>query len=553
MSRVPDGQTLQQGVADLRQTWEHLARELAPGVPELPGVIDQELSGLAYPDLTEENLIRVAESVVGRVANAGFPEEATALFRRMGRAMYELLLLFATSQELRELAGRAHQAPPPVVGTAAPSPPAAGSAGLPLQPAPAAVAPAAAEPPRPTEPQPPVPVSAEPVVAVAPPTLDAPSAALQPRDPARPASRPPGVAPVAAGAAALPARPSTEALGVRTPGPGSTNAPPPPAELSQPSQPPPPPHPLPAAAEAPAPVAPAASPGPPLNGSLNSAPSMAPPATPVAAAPVSEDDAPLWGFDPAARDQPVHEVDFPETFPEAVPPESPPVGAGNGASAETGVAPAAAVATRSSWTVRLSPRTSSEQERKLRAREAQMPALVEELISAAEQQQSNLNSRGEAKRALTSARDRDHLELGPDPAQEIQLLLDAGDFQEATTMVVQLATRVGGEAAADLACHVGQAINPAKHNELAVLCYTTAVLAAPPCDRACWGLCELAVARTDPLMAPIWLEFVARILRAQGADRDSIAVYRQLLALAPRRYDIRDLLRISSLTGVLPD
>jgi hypothetical protein len=54
-------------------------------------------------------------------------------------------------------------------------------------------------------------------------------------------------------------------------------------------------------------------------------------------------------------------------------------------------------------------------------------------------------------------------------------------------------------------------------------------------------------------MAPVWLEFVARLLRARGSDADAISVYRQLLKLAPRRSDIRELLRISSLTGVLPD
>ncbi|MGA8207745.1 MAG: hypothetical protein WB867_06950, partial [Candidatus Dormiibacterota bacterium] len=100
---APENQVLTQGLADLRQTWEHLARELASGVPELPAVIDQELAGLDRTDLNEETLIRVTEGVVARVAAAGFPDEAAVLLRRMGRATYELLLLMATQEELREM------------------------------------------------------------------------------------------------------------------------------------------------------------------------------------------------------------------------------------------------------------------------------------------------------------------------------------------------------------------------------------------------------------------------------------------------------------------
>ena len=98
---APENQALTQGLVDLRQTWDHLARELASGVPELPGVIDQELAALNLHDLNEETLIRVTEAVVARVAAAGFPDEAAVLLRRMGRALYELLLLLATQEEIR--------------------------------------------------------------------------------------------------------------------------------------------------------------------------------------------------------------------------------------------------------------------------------------------------------------------------------------------------------------------------------------------------------------------------------------------------------------------
>ncbi|MGC1909131.1 MAG: hypothetical protein WA809_05970, partial [Candidatus Dormiibacterota bacterium] len=216
-----DSQTLHQGLADLRQTWEHLARELAAGVPELPGVIEQELAGLTLSDLNEENLIRVSEAVVARVADAGFPDEATALFRRMGRAMYELLLLLATTEEIREMESAAATAavrkaqptagaqpvvasipspdlppPPAVVPSKSPEP-----AGPPAGQDPALPEPALAEAELEAPPSPPdlPPLSLPEVEELEPPE----SAALrletvspfEPRDPARPASGRNGTAP----------------------------------------------------------------------------------------------------------------------------------------------------------------------------------------------------------------------------------------------------------------------------------------------------------------------------------------------------------------------
>ena len=76
---------------------------MAPEVPELPAVIHNEVSALAGAEIDEALLSRVAEGIVTRVASAGFPDQATALLRRMGRAMYELLLLIATEEEVRAM------------------------------------------------------------------------------------------------------------------------------------------------------------------------------------------------------------------------------------------------------------------------------------------------------------------------------------------------------------------------------------------------------------------------------------------------------------------
>lgn len=230
--------------------------------------------------------------------------------------------------------------------------------------------------------------------------------------------------------------------------------------------------------------------------------------------------------------------------PEPASPEPPPA-AEPRASAEQ--------APRSGWTVRLSPRRATEQERKLAAREQEMPPLIEEIVVAARSQQDRLSARGNARRVLAAANERTAIAASADPAAEIKVMLEAGQLEEAATLAVQMALTSPGDAAAAVVCAVGEEVRQAKHLELSLLCFTTAVLSAPPCDRACWQLCTLSVERRDAEAAPIWLEFVARLLRAQGHDLDAISVYRQLLKLAPRRHDIRELLRVSSLTGQLPD
>jgi hypothetical protein len=278
-------------------------------------------------------------------------------------------------------------------------------------------------------------------------------------------------------------------------------------------------------------------------------------------------DAPLWGFDPATRDveageQALREPASAELGGPAA--DTAPDTASAGPVLEEPSAPsepaqpepppaAAEHAPRSGWTVRLSPRRATEQERKLAARELEIPPLIDEIVVAARSQQDRLSARGNARRVLAAAKERAPLAANRDPAAEIKAMLEVGQLEDAATLAMQMALTSPGDEAAAVICAVGEEVRGAKHLELAVLCFTTAVLSAPPCDRACWQLCTLSVERRDAEAAPIWLEFVARLLRAQGHDLDAISVYRQLLKLAPRRNDIRELLRVSSLTGQLPD
>ncbi|HEY6538473.1 MAG TPA: hypothetical protein VI138_05460, partial [Candidatus Dormibacteraeota bacterium] len=602
------------GLKDLRQTWDHLARELAAGVPELPGVIDSELAGLSLTDLNEETLIRVSESVVNRVADAGFPQEATALFRRMGRAMYELLLLLATQQEIREMGIALEDTPSEPPRSAAPAPvpaavdppisgkeawPSADGAEPALPIGPAQAPPSSAAPAPPAEPAPVPRAPSQPPPAKAAAGLAEVVSGAEPRDPVRPTRRRNGAkAPAAAQLPAtemliqaqpappLPTPPASDPLRPAAPAqevhpvselrpapigqvadlpvtetlasippdqpavgtpldplrPARAPAPAMPAPMevdvpNEPALPAPPPEPVPGPDAAPAAVSPnPASPGAP---------------DPVAPGPgprpreLSDDEAPLWGFDPAAR-----ETGSVEPAPEPAPVLEPAVPVASGAN---GAARRPELTHRVGWTVRLSPRSSTEQERKLEARAAQLPGLLDEIVAAAQSQQEALSARGSARRALAAAKSMPPLAAGADPGERVQAHLEAKEFEEAARLAVHVALTERGEEAAGLACTVGEGAKQAKQVELAMLCFTTAVVSSPPCDRACWQLCTLSVERRDAAMAPVWLEFVARLLRARAADVDAISVYRQLLNLAPRRDDIRELLRISSLTGVLPD
>ena len=594
---APVNQALTQGLVDLRQTWEHLARELAGGVPELPAVIDQELASLNLDDLNEETLIRVTEAVVARVAAAGFPDEAAVLLRRMGRALYELLLLLATQEEIRDMK-------PPAFAPEVPAPqltvlrPPDGDGLDPFDLLEVELEPEQVALPKPqpspngnltsTEHESNLPRSVSPAIAMP----------RDPRDPIRPAA-----SRIAATRAPAPAPESPPVLEVaavmapaRTPpAPSITIPPPPEVPIEAPSTPspapalPPPPEPtmtpppppagrptttIPPDVVAPPPPEPALVPPPPPAGRPTT---TIPPAVVVPPPPVqsrrpeprelTEEESPLWGFDPATRqpetsDLALDEPPAPEIAEEPAPDRAVAMAAVAPEREEMVAPPEPATAEpsvpveqapRSSWTVRLSPRRATEQERKLAAREVEMTPLVEEIVAAARSLQDALSSRGNARRVMAAAKERPPLAATADPGSDVKTMLEAGQLEEAATMALQMASSSPDDDSAAVVCAVGEAVRQAKRLELAVLCFTTAVLTAPPCDRACWQLCTLSVERRDAEAAPIWLEFVARLLRVQGADLDAISVYRQLLKLSPRRTDIRELLRVSSLTGQLPN
>lgn len=484
------------GLADLAQAWVHLARETAPDIPELPAVIQQEVGLLSGAQITEERLTQVARVIARRVHDAGFPDQATDLLHRMGRPIYEMLFLLATEEELRT-AGLLREAT-------------AGSGGQPL-----------------------------------------------------------AGAPVAQNPGARAASPTPQAAG----GPGGPSSNPAPAS----------PRPIGPAAERPLAVAASWAASQPSSG------------TPTIPTSGQAGAAVAW---PARAEAAAPLVPPPPTSAAAVPrvvePESGPArAAGSGA----GIPAAANVSAGAGWTERISPRAAEERARQVQERERllqeralqvqdrqrllqarllEMPALVAEIVAQALSQRRAVSDRGLARKAVrAAAKPSAPWELGA-AADRISELIGARKLTDVAALAVRLTESLPGEAAAELACSAGEACRRAAEDDLATLCFTSAVLASPPCEPACRQLAEMALAgrerrrapsrarlyaparidleeeEIDPRLAPIWLEFLARVLRVRGADGDAVMVYRQLLALAPGRDDVRAMVGAASLTGSLP-
>ena len=477
-----------QGLADLAQSWCYLATQLAPEVPELPAVIQQEVGALESAHITEDLLKQKAVAIAQRVQEAGMAEQAGHLLHRMGRPMYELLLLLATEEELRA-AGI-------VAGTRARAEDPRRSAAAPIGPRPEQAA-------RPT---------------VAPDRDGAPSAFAALR-----------------AAGSQDARPSSPR--VAAPSGGSTDA---------------------------------------TSAAVTDMAGRQPPpteATPAVAA---------------------------RTPPEAEGSGQPALGAAaptGSSSSEGDPATTAGPVVSQGWTERISPRAALERERQrqerdalLRERErrmheerlhterrlAEMPALVAEIVPQALRQARSVAERGLARKAVRSAAKLPSQADVGTAGGHLSELLGARKWVEAAALAIHLAELFPGEAASELACRTGEACRQAGEVDLALLCFTNAILSAPPCESACRQLSDLCLEWTRPRQAPsrsllyaparidieedtrdprlalVWLEFLARVLRVRGADSEAIGVYEQLLQLAPGRDDVRAMLEAAARSGRLP-
>ncbi len=479
-----------QGLADLAQSWSYLATQLAPEVPELPAVIQQEVGTLASARITEDLLQQKAFAIAQRVHEAGLPDQAGHLLHRMGRPMYEFLLLLATEEELR-------------------------AAGMLTGPAPGA------------------------------------------QDGGRQSAGPlgPPVAQVASGTTARDRDGASPArVAMRSDGSDDARIPSPRAQESRTRD--------------------TASP----NGAAigRSARGESPPkeATPDLEAPAATLGKPSGSTGMAA-------VAPPGSSPSEVDPAT-----AEGSTAGRG------------WTERISPRAALERERQRQEREAllrererrlredrlhtdrrlaEMPALVAEIVPQALRQARAVAERGLARKAVRSAAKLPPQGEVGSAGGRLSELLGARKWVDAAALAVRLAELSPGEPASELACRTGEACRQAGEVDLALLCYTNAILSAPPCESACRQLADLCLEWTrprpapsrsslyaparidleeetrDPRLALVWLEFLARVLRVRGADVEAMAAYEQLLGLAPGRVDLRAMLEAAARTGRLPD
>ncbi len=568
-----------QGIADMAQSWAHLARDIAPQVPELPAVIQQEVASLRGIPITEDSVNQVARLITRRVEEAGHPDLAAALLRRMGRAMYELLLLLATEEELRAMGMlmQATKAPGLPASNAVPAPgvgatPSAAPA--PNRPSPATPSPVASLPSA-RGPEPAARRTPATTVAAAGPQLSTTGRPAPPGAGSR--AQPPGVGslpPVSPGpgrssnpAAVVKSSPALPDLGSRDP----AGALPTPRSASHPATLPPPPGtrvspvggpvspvagppsaPPRADGQRPLPVVNTVPPAPPV--SMVNQPAVPPPGEP-------SEGAVLWGFDPAARETDKAGV---TPSPEAAPPTaaaSEPALAVEAKVAEqprtpvmaapVGAEPIGSGARR--WSVRLSPKAQAERDSRLEKRLGELPPLLEEIAAQVHEQRRAVAEKGQARAAVRSSSEQSAPADLPTASNLMTDLLGAGRLVDAAALAMRAAEAFPGQVAAELACRAGEACRESKDEDLAVLCFTTAVLTAPPCEAACWQLAGMALEQREPRLAPIWIEFLARLLRVRGADEDAVVIYRQLLNLTPRRQDVRDILRVASLTGTLPD
>lgn len=206
------------------------------------------------------------------------------------------------------------------------------------------------------------------------------------------------------------------------------------------------------------------------------------------------------------------------------------------------------------WSIRQPPQILEVQNQRRRRRAHKVEPLLSEIVTAAKSQFDVAAERSKSAFSVVSRAKEPILEFGvANLERRAREMLANEHWDDAAVIAVHLNIRRAGPDSATLACEIGDGLRLAQYDNLAVLCYTSAVVSSPPCEPACWRLCEMAISESDPILGPKWTEFIARILHAQGMDNDAITVYRQLLRLSPQRIDVAQMLSSASISNVLPD
>ena len=84
---------------ELRRAWLDAAREQEPHLPGLTGRVQRELTALGATRSGEADLMAAVQLFAAMLRDAGRPGEARSLARRMGKAVFEFLLLESVASE----------------------------------------------------------------------------------------------------------------------------------------------------------------------------------------------------------------------------------------------------------------------------------------------------------------------------------------------------------------------------------------------------------------------------------------------------------------------
>ncbi|MBV9100211.1 MAG: hypothetical protein JOZ46_02110 [Candidatus Dormibacteraeota bacterium] len=124
---------------------------------------------------------------------------------------------------------------------------------------------------------------------------------------------------------------------------------------------------------------------------------------------------------------------------------------------------------------------------------------------------------------------------------------------EAASLLQRLATDAGGREVAELALDAGDRCRALGKANAALSCYLAASRADPVLEAPLLRLADICIDDKDIDLAASYLERVARLHRLRGDRRGALRVYRKIATIAPYRDDILNLLMHVQATGRFED
>jgi hypothetical protein len=124
---------------------------------------------------------------------------------------------------------------------------------------------------------------------------------------------------------------------------------------------------------------------------------------------------------------------------------------------------------------------------------------------------------------------------------------------EAASLLQRLATELGGKEVAELALDAGDRCRALGKTNAALSCYLAASRADPVHETPLLRLADICLDDKDIDLAVSYLERVARLHRLRGDQKGALRVYRKIATVAPYRDDIMNLLMHVQATGRFED